>query len=229
MIRLQDNVHAMHNCSLTMLDPERVKPSPWTVDDWPLPQLEFDRLKLAIESFGGNVQPIRVRSNASALLPFETDAEPDDGRFEIVFGYARVRACAELGLPVFAMVECLSERDAVLQFAAEFRSHSNWRPWRLGLLLDRTIERGLVPTMRKAAEAFSMDLSEFSLLRELARLPSSVRRAHDSVTLQPAQARKLIKAFQHNEQAMTRKAAEGNFEFCRTAPAVLATLTEQRA
>lgn len=230
MNRSTNPLHVSHNCTLTMLDPARVKHAPWSnVEASALHSPEFVRLKSAIECLGGNIQPIKVQSNTITLLPFYTAAEPEDDRFEIAFGYSRLLACAELGLPVLALIEPLTEREAILQLGSEFLAHPNWRPWRLGQFLDRTIQGGVFSTARKAAEAFDMNLSEVAIVLDLAHMPSAVRRAHDKVNLQPAQARKLIKAFQRNEQAMTANAVEGTFGNCRTAPAVLATLTEQRS
>jgi ParB family chromosome partitioning protein len=216
-----------HDCALALIDPSSIRRPRWTgFDDWVMRGPEFDRLKSSIECLGGNLQPIKLRSNIGALLPFDTGAEPDGKEYEIVFGYSRLQACTELGLPVFAMVEPLSELEVVQQFASEFCAHPNWRPWRLGQVLKRTIDEGLFPSARKAAQALSMDLSEFALLIDLAALPLPVRVAFDDVGMQPSQGRKLTKAYQRDPESVSRNAREQDFDVCRTASAVLSRLTE---
>ena len=77
------------------LDPQTIVPSRWA-NRHPdaFRTAEFARLKQDIELAGGNVQPISVRP----LID-------QPGRYEIVFGHRRHRACAELGLAVLATID----------------------------------------------------------------------------------------------------------------------------
>ena len=189
---------------------------------------EFDRLKLAIESIGCNVQPIKVRSNAGPILPFNTRPETERQEFEVVFGYSRLLACMELGLPVIALAERLTELELAQQFASEFRSHSVWRPWRLGQFLRCTINGGLFASHRKAADALSMEVGEVSMVCSLAALPDVIRRLFGSMHLTPLQAKKLIGAYQCDPDGVTRNAGLFKPAKGETASSVLARLMECR-
>ena len=83
------------------LDPQAVVPSRWAnrhPDSFST--AEFARLKQDIELAGGNVQPISVR----VLID-------QPGRYEIVFGHRRHRACSELGIPVLATIDTSAVSD----------------------------------------------------------------------------------------------------------------------
>ena len=98
-----------------LLDPHVVAASCWANFDTSAPDLK--RLKVSIEHAGGNVSPIKVRP-----------APAQEGRFEIVFGHARHRACRELGLLVAAVVDEMSDHQLVNQQARrpEDRGHDLW-------------------------------------------------------------------------------------------------------
>ena len=207
MIRHEGQSSSEHDGSLSYLDPAHIVHSRWnTVDDTALRGRDFDLLKPAIERFGGNVQPIKVRSTAGSILPFSTGCETEHEEFELVFGHSRLLACRELGLPVLALVERLTEHELVQQFAAEFRWHPCWRPWRLGQLIRRTIDDGLFPSLRRTGEALAMDMSEVALLHDLATLPEPIRRAFDNVHFTPKHAKKLITVFQQDPGGTIRNA-----------------------
>ena len=230
MIQTTERLFVSPDCALTFLDPSKVRHSYWNrVIECGPHQPEFERLKSAIELVGGNVQPIKVRPNIGTFIGASADDAQEDDGFEIVFGHSRLRACFELGLPVFAMVERVSDWEAIQQFAAEFRSYPAWRPWRLGSFLDRVISTGLLKSIRKAGEILAMDLTEIKLLIDLVSLPASIQGKYNGVILQPAQARKLLKAFQDDPKTMRRNAIEKDFSMCRTAQAVMSVLTEQRS
>jgi hypothetical protein len=65
---------------------------------------------------------------------------------------------------------------------------------------------GLFPSNRRAAEALAMDVSEVSMLLDLAALPAVVRRAFDNVHFAPSNAKRLIAAFQRDPDTITRNA-----------------------
>lgn len=222
MVRHAGPWSCQHDASPGNLDPARIVHSRWnTTDEADLRGRDFDRLRSAIERFGGNVQPIKVRPTAGPILPFATGNETEHDEYELVFGHSRLLACREMGLPVLAMVERLTDHELVQQFAAEYRWHPCWRPWRLGELIERTINDGLFPSLRRTAETLAMDLSEVALLRDLAALPQPLRRAFNRVPFTPAYAKQLIAAFQQDPDAVLRNAAKGEFRQCSTARLVL--------
>ena len=215
-------------CSLAMLDPQLIKPSAWSQpDECEFSNDRFQHLKNLISGCAGNLQPVKIRPtpHITLVLYAEADAEPDG--FELVFGYARHRACLELGLPVLAMIERLSEVDALRQFVFEYRGHARWRPWRLGRTLNCALRAGLFRSLRIAAQELSMSVGETSLLAEIGRLPNSVRLAYGNLDLSPLQARKLVKAYAASPHIVELNSKKRQFRNCGTAPAVLATLTQE--
>lgn len=166
------------------LDPARVAESPFTAFAVDYNSREFLRLKSSIAQVGGNVSPIKVR-----LV--------HDGRFEIVLGYARHRACLELELPVAAVVEDMSDLQLVQQFVAH-QSFKKWSPWRIGSAVARGIDRGLFPSLRRAAESLSLTVTECNLLLKLDRLPEPVKGRLSKVAVTPAAARRLVKQWEIN-------------------------------
>lgn len=164
------------------LDPLVVDQSPWAGFDINYSASDLMRLKVSIEHTGGNVSPIKIRP-------------AHDGRFEIVLGFARHRACLELGLPVAAVVEEMSDFELVRQFVAH-QSFKKWSPWRIGSAVGRGIDRCLFPSLRRAAESLSLTVTECDLLLKLDRLPAHVKGRLSKVALTPASARRLVKQWQ---------------------------------
>lgn len=168
------------------LDPVVVVPS--TLTDFGLSNYylspEFVRLKVSIGHAGGNVSPIKVRP-------------VHDGRFEIVLGYARHRACVEIGLPVAAVVEDVSDPQLVEQFIAH-QQFKKWSPWRMGAAINRAIDRGLYPSIRRASEHLGMTGSECGLLISLDRLPLDVKRRLAKISLTPRSAFRLVEQFKRD-------------------------------
>ena len=97
------------NGSLTLLNPSSIKASTWCQpDECEFVDGRFAHFKRLIGDFGGNLQPVKVRRTPHETMfsDWNPDHEPDG--YELVFGYSRLRACLELGLPVLALVERLS-------------------------------------------------------------------------------------------------------------------------
>ncbi len=169
------------------LDPRTVIRSQWTDgDDSHYLTVAFERLKRSIEHTGGNVSPIKVRP-------------VHDGRFgfEIVLGHARHRACLELGLPVAAVVEEMSDLQLVQQFITH-QLFKKWSPWRTGAVMNRAIDHGLFPSLRKAAEQLGMEVTDCWSLIALYRLPVGVKRRLMSITLTPASAKRLVRQWERD-------------------------------
>jgi ParB family chromosome partitioning protein len=102
------------------LDPQTIVPSRWAnrhPDSFST--AEFARLKQDIELVGGNVQPISVRP----LID-------QPGKYEIVFGHRRHRACSDLGIAVLATIDtsAVSDHDLFSAMDRENRERADLSP-----------------------------------------------------------------------------------------------------
>lgn len=176
---------------------------------------EFEALKAEIASAGGNVQPVKVRSKP-------------DGRFEIVFGHRRVRACRELGLPVLALIaEHLDEIALFVEMDRENRQRADLSPWEQGVMYRRALDAGLFPSQRKLAEALGVDLSNAGKCLALASLPDKVIQAFGSpIQIQLRWGGKLAKAYEAYPDEMLKRAVSISAQAVSAKPAdVFAQLT----
>lgn len=105
------------------LDPRSIRPFAWANrHQGSFASVEFAKIKADIALRAGNIQAIKVRP-----IPPER-ARPDDQgadpgvRFEIVFGHRRHRACLELGIPVAAMIETMSDKALFSEMDRENRT-----------------------------------------------------------------------------------------------------------
>jgi ParB family chromosome partitioning protein len=154
-----------------LLDPRRVRRSRLANrHDSEFSSQEFARLKEEIAAAGVNVQPIKVR-------PVEGDAGAD---YEVVFGHRRHQACLDLGIQVLAMIEQVEDRDLWLQMDRENRERLNLSPWEQGKSIQRALQAGLFPSVRKLAEEAGIDHSNASKALKLAELPPAVVEAFSS-------------------------------------------------
>jgi len=147
------------------IDPSRVIASKWAnrhASAFESP--EFAALREEIRQAGGNVQPIKVRPLHGR----------DDADFEIVFGHRRHRACLDLGLPVLAMVEEVSDAELFAAMDRENRQRKDLSPWEQGLMYRKALDEGLYPSLRRLAEAVGADAGNVSKALTLARLPDAV-------------------------------------------------------
>lgn len=179
------------------LDPHAVVASKWANrHEASFADAEFDVLKEEIRHAGGNVQPIKVRPVAG-----------DSGKFEIVFGHRRHRACLELGLPVRALVEAVSEVELFEQMERENRGRKNLSAWEQGCMYRQAIDAGLYASQRKLAEALGTDLSLVSKSMALARLPAAVVAAFESpLEIQYRWAQPLSEAVQKDPDGILARA-----------------------
>lgn len=169
------------------LDPVSIRASHWANrNEASFRSKDFDALKLEIENSGGNVQPIKVRPLAGV-----------DGQFEIVYGHRRHRACLQLGLPVKAQIEQLSDAELFAQMDRENRQRADLRPYEQGVMYAKALDEGLFPSLRKMAETLGVDAGNASKAIALARLPVGILAAFDSpLDLQQAWATPLSAALQ---------------------------------
>ncbi len=126
---------------------------------------EFQALKDDIAVHGGNVQPIKLRRLAK---------ETEGITYEIVYGHRRCRACADLGLPVAAIVEQLDDAALFVQMELENRSQKRLSAWEQGRMYSRALDEGLFPSIRQLAKAIGVDFSNLSKVLNLSRLPIEV-------------------------------------------------------
>ena len=132
---------------------------------------DFEALKQEIATSGGNVQPIKVRP-----IPSGQHA----GKFEVVFGHRRHKACLDLGIPVFALVEPIDDRGLFVEMDRENRQRADLRPFEQGEMYRRALSLGLFPSMRKLAEEIGVPVSQVSRAYQIASLPAEILAAFSS-------------------------------------------------
>lgn len=184
-----------------LVDPKLVEPSRYANrHELNYSGPEFAALRAEIESAGGNVQPIKLRSVASAVA-----GQP---RYEVVFGHRRHRACLELGLPVLAVIDNLDDRALFVEMDRENRARKDLSAWEQGMMYRRALQQGLFPSNRKLAEAIGVDLSALGKALALADLPEPLVQAFASpLGLQFRWAKPLAAALQTHREAVLQQAA----------------------
>lgn len=188
------------------LSPTDIAPSKWAnrhPDSFA--DAEFLALKDEIREAGGVVQPIKVRP--TQVLNGSTP----EGRapYEVVFGHRRHRACMELGLPVLALVENVSDQELFQQMERENRQRKNLSAWEQGCMYRQAIDGGLYPSLRRLAEAIDVDVSLVSKAVALARLPESVVAAFSSpLDIQFRWAAALSEVVQKDPEGVLARARE---------------------
>jgi ParB family transcriptional regulator, chromosome partitioning protein len=152
------------------IDPQHIRPSRFA-NRHELSFLgpEFAGLKAEIASAGRNVQPIKVRRLPAAQTPGGVVEA-----YEIAFGHRRHRACLELGLPVAAIVEELSDAELFAEMERENRERQNLSPWEQGVMYKRALDEALFPSLRKLAAAIGVQAGNVSTAIQLAALPGDV-------------------------------------------------------
>ncbi len=198
--KLRSELDAFKDSELTKsLDPSFIKASHWANrSEDSFKSKEFESLKLEIESAGGNVQAIKVR-------PIE--GGPD--KYEIVFGHRRHRACLELGLPVLALIESVSDAELFTQMDRENRQRADLRPYEQGLMYARALDDGLFVSLRKLAETVGIEPGTVSKAVSLARLPVNILSAFQSpLDIQFRWATQLTAAIQKDPDSVLSRASE---------------------
>lgn len=152
---------------LKLMDPKLIARSKWANRHHSeFESVEFARLKAEIENAGVNVQPIKVR-------PIQK-VEPGGYEYEIIFGHRRHKACLDLDILVFVMIEEADDKKLWLQMERENRERQNLSPYEQGCSILRALEAGLFPSIRKLAEESGIDQSNATKALSLAKLPSTV-------------------------------------------------------
>lgn len=159
---------------------------------------EFVELKKEIAAAGGNVQPILVR-------PVTKVAD----KFEIVFGHRRHQACLQLGLPVLALIEDVSDRELFAAMDRENRSRANLSPYEQGEMYRRALDDGLFASLRMLASEVGVDPGNLSKAISIARLPPVVLAAFPSPTdIQFRWGQELQKSIEKDPDGVVKRAAD---------------------
>jgi len=182
-----------------LLDAEKIVPSKWANRDVRSYDLAgFKALKEEIAEAGGNVQPIKVR-------PINGQAE----QYEVVFGHRRHRACLELGLPVLALVEEVSDQDLFKEMDRENRTRADLSPWEQGVMYRRALNEQLFGSQDQLAKEVGVDPGNLSKALRLADLPETVVQAFSSpLDLQYRWAKSLNDALQSDPEGVLARAKE---------------------
>jgi ParB family chromosome partitioning protein len=182
-----------------LIDPEKILASKWANRDTRhFSSEEFAQLKEEISAAEGNVQPIKVRP-----LP------GDEERYEIVFGHRRHRACLELGKPVLAMVEEVSDVDLFKEMDRENRTRLDLSPWEQGMMYRRALDEKLFASQEQLAKELGVDAGNLSKALRLAGLDQRVVSAFSSpLDLQYRWAKPLMEAVKEDEEGVLARAAE---------------------
>ena len=181
------------------LDPQTIVPSRWAnrhPDSFST--AEFARLKQDIELAGGNVQPISVR-----LL---TD---QPGRYEIVFGHRRHRACSELGIAVLATIDtdAVSDHDLFSAMDRENRERADLSPYEQGTMYRRALDEKLYPSNRRLAEALGLSHTWVANVLQVADLPAPVVECFRSpLDIQHRHAKSIAAALDTDRKGVLRRA-----------------------
>ena len=181
------------------LDPQAVVPSRWAnrhPDSFST--AEFARLKQDIELAGGNVQPISVR----VLID-------QPGRYEIVFGHRRHRACSELGIPVLATIDtsAVSDHELFSAMDRENRERADLSPYEQGTMYRRALDEKLYPSNRRLAEALGVSHTWVANVLLVADLPAPVVECFRSpLEIQHRHAKSIASALETDRKGVLRRA-----------------------
>ena len=200
------------------LDPQVIVPSRWAnrhPDSFST--AEFARLKQDIELAGGNVQPISVR----VLI------DPP-GRYEVVFGHRRHRACSELGIPVLATIDtrAVSDHELFSAMDRENRERADLSPYEQGTMYRRALDEKLYPSNRRLAEALGVSHTWVANVLMVADLPAPVVECFRSaLAIQHRHAKAIATALETDRKGVLRRAEKIRaHERPKAAAAVVAAL-----
>jgi ParB family chromosome partitioning protein len=155
--------------TVLLLDPRQIDVSRWSNrHDESYRSDAFQNLKRSIQHDGENHVPVLVRALPSGR---SGTAKP---RFELVYGHRRRQACFELGLPVRAIVEVLSQGDLVKRIHAENREREPLSAYEAGRFYRQLMDAQLYGSQRQMAEALGIDQADAGRKIWLAGLPADL-------------------------------------------------------
>ena len=198
--KLRDRLKEHEGSAATRkLDPQLIVPSRWAnrhPDSFDT--ADFARLKQDIELAGGNVQPISVR-----LLIDQP------GRYEIVFGHRRHRACIELGIPVLATIDAsaVSDHELFSAMDRENRERADLSPYEQGAMYRRALDENLYPSNRRLAEALGVSHTWVANVIQVADLPAPLVECFRSpIDIQHRHAKAIAAALEIDRKGVLRRA-----------------------
>lgn len=182
-----------------LLDAATVVPSKWANrSQQNFDSAEFHQLVSEIKEAGGNVQPIKVRP---------LDGQP--GMHEIVFGHRRHRACLELGLPVLALVDNVSDVGLFKEMDRENRTRLDLAPWEQGMMYRRALQEKLFTSQEQMARELGVDAGNLSKALRLADLDTRLVEAFSSpLDLQYRWAKPLSDALRNDSVGVLERAEQ---------------------
>jgi ParB family chromosome partitioning protein len=181
----------------------------------------FARLKSSIEQALGNTQPILVRHSETP------------GRYEIVFGHRRHRACKELGLPVLAVIweGEMPDLDLFLSMDRENREREDPSAYEQGVTYVAALDAGLFPSQRRLAEAIGVSHTWVRKATLVAQLPAAIVETFATpLDIQPRHAEEIALALDQDRKAVLRRAERIRQMSRRPSPGqIVAHLTDRVA
>jgi len=166
------------------IEPERIVDSRFRDrDERALTGPEIDDFALDI-SANGQIIPVEVRPS-----------KEHPGKYEIIHGHRRVRACAKLNRPVRALVKDIDDLDAVRRMEIENSRRKDLSPLEKGRKYRVLVEAGLM-TQAQIAQEFRYTPGHISQLVSLTDIPAEVLDAlGDPRDMTQAQGVNLLRAF----------------------------------
>lgn len=203
-----------------LIAPQRIRPSKWANRlEESFSSAAFVELKKEIAEAGVNVQPIKVR-------PIKGSA--DEYEYEVVFGHRRHRACQEVGVDVFALIEEVEDAELFKAMDRENRQRQNLSPWEQGRMYRTALNEGLFGSIGELAREVGIDKGNLSKALALADLPEEVVNAFPSLLeLQFRWAKLLNDALRQDPDGVLKRARDIGTEKHprRTSKEVLEVLT----
>lgn len=182
-----------------LLDPQAIVASQWANRHRDaFKTADFERLKQDISLAGGNVQPIAVRPLAD-----------QPGRYEIVFGHRRHRACLELGIQVLATIQSnpLSDLELFAAMDRENRERADLSPFEQGQMYRKALDAGLYPSNRRLAEALGVSHTWVANVLLVADIPQPVVECFRSpIEIQHRHAKAIAAAMDQDRKGVLRRA-----------------------
>jgi ParB family chromosome partitioning protein len=150
------------------------------------------------------------------------------GKYEIVFGHRRHRACSELGIPVLATVDtsAVSDHDLFSAMDRENRERADLSPFEQGTMYRRALDEKLYPSNRRLAEALGVSHTWVANVLLVADLPAPVVECFRSpLDIQHRHAKTIATALEADRKAVLRRAEKLRaLERPRAATAVVSAL-----
>jgi ParB family chromosome partitioning protein len=177
----------------------------------------FIKFKDEIEQANGNIQPILVRPKLD-----------DAGRYEIVFGHRRHRACKELKIPVLASIsnEHISDLDLFAAMDRENRGRADLSNFEQGVMYQRALDAGLHASVRQLAQSLGVSHTWVNNVLSVANLPASIIESFKSPLDITHRHANLINVGLNSDRKLVLKRAEKLRGKKLSASAVLAGLLE---